>query len=362
MVVLATAATVIASQAVISGAFSVSRQADAARLPPAAHDRHTSDPRDRPGLRPGGQLGAVRRGDRARRRRSSSSHELASAYGIAVTGRSSSTRSCSSRWPADLALAGAGSRRRRRGLPRRRGRLLRRQHAPRSSTAGGCRCSSRGAVFIVLRPGGAGARSSPSARTAEEGPLRDFVAGIDERGRRRCTASRAPRCSCTPPSTPRRWPCGRTSSTTTSSTTAWSSSPSSRSRCPTSPTGERVRIDDLGDRDDGITHVTARSASRTAPPCRGRCAWPGAGARVRRSTSRRDLLPVAHHDPAAPRAPGCAAGASGCSSPSPATPRARSSTSACRPSAPFRWGPRSPLTRAHDFCSSGTSCARSAGA
>ena len=65
MVVLATAAAIIASQAVISGAFSVTRQAVQLGFLPRLTIRHTSEQRDRPDLRAGGQLGAVR-GDRRR--------------------------------------------------------------------------------------------------------------------------------------------------------------------------------------------------------------------------------------------------------------------------------------------------------
>ena len=85
MVVLATVATVIASQAVISGAFSVTRQAVQLGFLPRLTDPAHVDARDRPGLRAGRQLGlfvavvalVVGFG---------SSTELASAYGIAVTG------------------------------------------------------------------------------------------------------------------------------------------------------------------------------------------------------------------------------------------------------------------------------------
>ena len=61
MIVLATAATVIASQAVISGAYLAHQAGGAARLP-AAHDhRPHLGARDGAGLHPGDQLAAVRR-------------------------------------------------------------------------------------------------------------------------------------------------------------------------------------------------------------------------------------------------------------------------------------------------------------
>ena len=61
LVVLATLATVIASQAVISGAFSVSRQAVRLGFLPNLTVRHTSTRGERADLRAGGQLAAVRR-------------------------------------------------------------------------------------------------------------------------------------------------------------------------------------------------------------------------------------------------------------------------------------------------------------
>ena len=68
MVLAATAATVIASQAVISGAFSVTRQAVQLGFLPRLTIRHTSHAGDRAGLRAGGQLGHLRRRRGARRR------------------------------------------------------------------------------------------------------------------------------------------------------------------------------------------------------------------------------------------------------------------------------------------------------
>ena len=67
MVILATVATIIASQAVITGAFSISRAGDAsgraAALPRPAHLRD----REGPDLHPDHQLAPARGGDRARR-------------------------------------------------------------------------------------------------------------------------------------------------------------------------------------------------------------------------------------------------------------------------------------------------------
>jgi hypothetical protein len=56
MVALATVATIIASQAIITGAFSMTRQAILLGWMPAVADRSHLRPRIRPNLRPGGQL------------------------------------------------------------------------------------------------------------------------------------------------------------------------------------------------------------------------------------------------------------------------------------------------------------------
>ena len=68
MVLLATVATVIASQAVISGAFSVTRQAVQLGFLPRLTIRQTSAARDRADLRAGGQPWPVRGRGRDRRR------------------------------------------------------------------------------------------------------------------------------------------------------------------------------------------------------------------------------------------------------------------------------------------------------
>ena len=143
MVVLATFATVIASQAVISGAFSVTRQAVALGFLPRLTIRHTS-------RREIGQIyvPAVNWGIFAAVAALvvgfGSSTALASAYGIAVTG----TLAIDTilfffvvrvLWHRPLWQVA----RRRRRLPRRRPRLLRRQRAPRSCTAAGSRSPSR---------------------------------------------------------------------------------------------------------------------------------------------------------------------------------------------------------------------------
>ena len=128
MVVLATAATVIASQAVISGAFSVSRQAMQLGFLPPLRIRQTSEEE-------GGQiyLPAVNLilflGVIALLLIFRSSTKLATAYGIAVTAtladhdRAAADR----RAPAALALADLAAGAVRRRLRRRGGDVL---HAP----------------------------------------------------------------------------------------------------------------------------------------------------------------------------------------------------------------------------------------
>ena len=76
MVALATAATVIASQATISGAYSMTQQAIQLGYLPRMTVRHTSAQDDRADLRPGGQLDPARRG--RRRGRSASARPPAS--------------------------------------------------------------------------------------------------------------------------------------------------------------------------------------------------------------------------------------------------------------------------------------------
>ena len=64
LVMLATCAAVIASQAVISGAFSLTRAAIQMGYCPRLKIQHTSERADRPDLRAVHQLDAARRGDR----------------------------------------------------------------------------------------------------------------------------------------------------------------------------------------------------------------------------------------------------------------------------------------------------------
>ena len=175
MVLLATVATVIASQAVISGAFSVTRQAVQLGFLPRLTIRHTSGRGDRTGLRPGRQLGAAV-AVVALVLGFGSSANLASAYGVAVTGTlhgghpavpGRGPRLCggSRLWIAvagalvfftvDLAFLGAN--------------LTKIVH-------GGWFPLSVGAVmFVILSTWKQGSERLASARIKAEGPLRDFV-------------------------------------------------------------------------------------------------------------------------------------------------------------------------------------------
>jgi KUP system potassium uptake protein len=106
LVGLATLATVIASQAVISGAFSVSRQAMQLGFLPRFEVQYTSEKAAGAGLSAGRQLGPfLRRGDP--RARLPSSSKSPRAYGIAVTGDMVIT-SCLATSSPPKAGAGAG--------------------------------------------------------------------------------------------------------------------------------------------------------------------------------------------------------------------------------------------------------------
>ena len=125
---IATVATVIASQALISGAFSLTQQAVQLGFLPRVTIVHTSGDDRGADLRPRGQLACS--WSRASRSCSSpgSSSRLAAAYGIAVTGTMAITSVlfyavARRRWDWSRLRAGGA----RRPLPRRRPRVLRRQ-------------------------------------------------------------------------------------------------------------------------------------------------------------------------------------------------------------------------------------------
>ena len=105
LVILATAATVIASQAVISGAFSLAHQACAARLPPAPARGPHLRARVRAGLRAGHQLAPDGGGAGAGRSPSRAPPSSRSPTGWRSPARSRSRRSCSS---SSSVAAGSG--------------------------------------------------------------------------------------------------------------------------------------------------------------------------------------------------------------------------------------------------------------
>ena len=95
-------------------------------------------------------------------------------------------------------------------------------------------------------------------RTEEEGPLRDFVDEVRAMDPPVYRARRAPASSSTPTARPPRWRCARTSSTTCVVHACVVIISVETLRVPHVPESERVSVDDLGYRDDGITHLTAR--------------------------------------------------------------------------------------------------------
>ena len=218
MVLLATAATVIGSQAVITGAYSVASQAASARLPPAAADCAHLGVDDRP------DLGAVDQLD---------PHDLRSDAGVRLPARPrsptcsawrSSRRSPSPRCSSSTSLGSTGG--------------------PRSSwwfsAAAACWSSTccswprttklahrawlpllidltaftvmttwqRGREVVTRERSARRARCARSStRCTSDSP--------------RCGMFRAPRSSSTAASRPLRWRCGPTSSTTRCGTSAW---------------------------------------------------------------------------------------------------------------------------------------------
>ncbi len=190
-------ATVIASQALISGAFSLTRQAVQLGYCPRMTIVHTSARRDRPDLRPGGQLAA----DGRRASASCSAFRLA---------RATWPRPTASRSPDDgdhdravlrrgAPRAGAGAAAAAAAspwlVPRRSTSPSSARTSSRSRTAAGSRWSSAAVVFALhdhleARPRGAGATR---LRRVARMPLDQFLADIDDADARpRC---RARRCS-----------------------------------------------------------------------------------------------------------------------------------------------------------------------
>ena len=219
MVVLATVATVIASQAVISGAFSVTRQAVQLGFLPRLTILHTSREAGQvyvPAVNWGifvavvalvvGFGSSARAGGRLRHR----GHRHAGDRHRPVLRRR----------PHPVEEAGAGGDRRRRGVPDRRPHVLRRQRAEdrarRLVPARDRRAGVRGADDVAARP-----RDRHQAPDRARGAAARLRRGDPRLRRSRSSAPRAPASSSTPTPTPRRSRCAPTSSTTACCTRAW---------------------------------------------------------------------------------------------------------------------------------------------
>ncbi len=256
MVVLATFATVIASQAVISGAFSVTRQAVSLGFLPRLTIRHTSRQEAGQVYVPGVNWGifvavaalVVGFG---------SSTGLASAYGIAVTG----TLAIDTilfffvvrvLWhkPMWLVIAGAA------GflfvdLAFFSANLTKVLHG------GWFPLTIAAAVFVVLKTWQRGREIVSANRTEEEGPLRTF---IDELRDLDPPVYRSPGTAvflnAGKETTPLAMRANVEHNNTLHANVVILSIETLN--VPTVPAIERVSVDDLGYRDDGISHVTAR--------------------------------------------------------------------------------------------------------
>ena len=216
MVFLATAATVIASQAVITGAFSVAHQASPARIPAAAAHRPDLGEDDRADLRAVDQLGAMV-SVLTLVFAFQTSAALAFAYGMAVTGTITITTLlffyiARHQWGKPLWLVIAGAARLLAvDLLFLAANLTKLVHGAWLPLLIGV------AVFTVLTTWQRGRELV----TGDASATRDRCARSSTRCTtcgRRCSGCPAPRCSSTAARTRLRWRCAPTSSTTTSCT------------------------------------------------------------------------------------------------------------------------------------------------
>ena len=254
MVLLATAATVIASQAVISGAFSVSRQAIRLGFLPHLRVRHTS-------AREAGQvyLPAVNwilfAGVLILMAGFRSSQRLATAYGLAVTGTFLITTTLflvvarvSWRWAAwKLVAAGAVI----------GGAEITYFSANLTKVAhGGWLPLLIGmAVFTLMKTWERGREIVTAGRTAKEGPLPQFIERLHRTGARRVPGTAVfPHANkeTTPIALRANFEHNHVVHEHVVIVTMVSEN------VPYVPADEQLRIDDLGYRDDGILHVTVR--------------------------------------------------------------------------------------------------------
>jgi KUP system potassium uptake protein len=256
MVLLATAAAVIASQAVISGAFSVTRQAVQIGFLPRLTIRHTSHREIgqvyAPAINWGIFLAVV-----ALVVGFGSSTGLGSAYGVAVTGtltidtilffvvvrsrwkkpRWIIALGCTAFLTVDLAFFSA--------------------NLTKVASGGWFPLLIGLGVFTVLITWRRGQRIVTSNRTAEEGPLRDFVEEVREMAP---PVQRVPGTAVFLNSKIDTTPLALRANVEHNHTMHESVVILSLEtfRVPHLPDSERVVIDDLGFTDDGISHVTAR--------------------------------------------------------------------------------------------------------
>jgi KUP system potassium uptake protein len=256
MVLLATAATVIASQAVISGAFSVTRQAVQLGFLPRLTILHTSRREIGQVYVPVVNWGifvavvALVVGFR-------SSAHLASAYGIAVTG----TLAIDTLlffvvvrvlWKKPLWMAAGGL-----ALFLTVDLTYFAANLPKVLHGGWFPLTIAAVIFLILTTWQRGRRIVTANRTAQEGPLRDFVEHVHHLDP---PAYRAPRTAiflnASATTTPLALRANLEHNNVLHEVVVIVSVVTER--VPHVPETQRVTIDDLGYSDDGITHVTAR--------------------------------------------------------------------------------------------------------
>ena len=263
MIVLATAATVIASQAVISGAFSMSRQAMQLGFLPRMAVRHTSEreigqvyvPVVNWALFATVTLVVIGFGSSAR---------LAGAYGVAVTGTFLVTTILFlayaraswhwQRWKVAVAAVGFGGSEL----------VFLAANIGKVFHGGWLPLLIAGTVFVVLTTWQRGSRIVTANRIAAEGPLAGFIAGLDER--RGATVVRVAGTAVYPsPSTATAPLAMRAAVERTHALHRTVIIVTAKSmRVPHVPPAERVAVEDLGDVADGIFHVTARFGFKDA--------------------------------------------------------------------------------------------------
>jgi KUP system potassium uptake protein len=261
---LATVATVIASQAVISGAFSVTRQAVQLGFLPRLTIRHTSEHEVGQVYAPAinwGIFAAVV----ALVVGFGSSQNLASAYGIAVTGTLAIDTVLffvvvRTRWkkPLWLVLLGAG------------GFLFVdlaffSANVPKVLHGGWFPLSIAAIVFTVLTTWQKGRDIVTANRTEEEGPLQRFVDHLRER--EGPTVDRVPGTAVFLNANQETTPLALRANVEHNHVLHESVIVLSIQtlRVPHAPPADRITVDDLGYKDDGITHVTARFGFQDDP-------------------------------------------------------------------------------------------------